>query len=632
VRRFLLLIALVAGTLVPATGASAAPTVSRLAGSDRYATAVAVSQSRFGGPIDTVFVATGAAFPDALAGGPAAARRRAPVLLVERDRIPDATAAELDRLDPAHVVVLGGAASVSDAVMSRLRTYATSDTNRVAGEDRFATAAAVSSATFTASGVPVAYVANGDTFPDALAGGPAAGASGGPVLLTHRDSLPQATIGELQRVKPNAIAVLGGTAAVSSAVEQQLKTLAPNVGRSEGPDRDATSVAVSKNAFAPGVPAVYVATGAAFADALAGGPVAALAPGPILLVQRDCMTQVVNDEIDRLNPAKLIVLGGTSAVGTAVEQRRTCPPPSAGPKTPTVVQPSATPAFDADAPDPDVVRVGTTYYAFTTGTTWGNRIGVLTSSSPNTGWRTLTGKSFGSTALPSIPSWQQPDTQWAPGVFAWNNRWVMFYAAQSKANGHWCLSVATATGPAGPYSDASTGPIVCQLDLGGSIDPQPFVDVDGRPWLHWKNNDGSSPAVSSVWAAPLGPDGTTLAGPAQLVMSKDSVNHPWQNTVDNPQMAVVDGVHYLFFSGGDFESDRYAVGYAVCDGPAGPCRQPSAGPILSSYGTVAGPAGGTVFDDGAGNWWLSYPAWTAGCTSYACGGARRFYLAALSFR
>jgi putative cell wall-binding protein len=632
VRRFVLLVALVAGTLVAATGASGAPTVSRLAGTDRFATAVAVSQSRFSGPIDTVFVATGTAFPDALAGGPAAARRKAPLLLVERDRIPDATRAELDRLAPAHVVVLGGAASVSDGVVSQLRPLATSDVTRLYGDDRFATAAAVSSATFPTPGVPAAYVANGDTFPDALAGGPAAGAAGGPVLLTHRDSLPQATIGELQRVKPGAIVVLGGTAAVSSAVEQQLRTLAANVGRSDGGDRDATSVAVSRNAFGPGVAAVYLATGAAFADALAGGPVAALAPGPILLVQRDCIAQVVNDEIDRLDPPKLVILGGTNAASTAVEQRRTCAPPSAGVRTPTVVQPSATPAFDADAPDPDVVRVGTTYYAFTTGTTWGNRIGVLTSTSPNTGWRTLTGKTFGSTALPSAPSWQQPDTQWAPGVFAWNNRWVMFYAAKSKANGHWCLSVATANAPAGPYSDGSAGPLVCQLDLGGSIDPQPFVDIDGRPWLHWKNNDGSSAAVSSVWAAPLGADGTTPAGPAQLVMSKDSVNQPWQNTVDNPQMVVVDGVRYLFFSGGDFESDRYAVGYAVCDGPAGPCRQPAAGPILSSYGSVAGPAGGTVFDDGAGNWWLSYHAWTAGCTSYACGGARRMYVAALSFR
>src|SRR5258708_1599561 len=47
-------------------------------------------------------------------------------------------------------------------------------------------------------------------------------------------------------------------------------------------------------------------------------------------------------------------------------------------------------ALDADAPDPDVVRFGSTYYAYTTGTTWGNHIGILSSASPNAGWRTLT--------------------------------------------------------------------------------------------------------------------------------------------------------------------------------------------------------------------------------------------------
>src|SRR5436309_14749606 len=115
-------------------------------------------------------------------------------------------------------------------------------------------------------------------------------------------------------------------------------------------------------------------------------------------------------------------------------------------------------------------------------------------------------------------------------------------------------------------------------------------------------------------------------------MAKDSGAHPWETTVDNPQMVLIGAVHYLFFSGGDWDSDRYAVGYAACDGPTGPCTQPSAGPILSTYGSVAGPAGGTAVQGTDGAWWLSYHAWTAGCTSYACGGARRLYVAPLAFR
>ena len=621
-------VALIAAVL-PITLASAAPTVTRLAGADRYATAVEISKSAYAAGVPVAFVATGTGFADALAGAPAAARRRGPVLLTERDRLPGATADELSRLRPAEIVVLGGTATVSDAVAAELDRHTDGPVTRLAGGDRFETAAAISRATF-AVGPPVAYVANGGGFADALAAGPAAGAAGGPILLVSRDGVPSATVDELRRVQPRSIVILGGTAVVSDAVEAQLRQHAPSVGRSQGPDRYATSVAVSVNAFSPGVSVVYLATGATFPDALAGGPVAATAPGPILLVQPNCVPGVVNAEIDRLAPARLVLLGGTGAVGPGVEARTTCQVRT-GPRTPTVVSPSSTPAFVDDAPDPALLRVGARYYAFTTGTTWGNRIGVLVSDAPNTGWRTSSGRQFGSTALPSIPSWQDPDTQWAPGVFAWNNRHVMFYAARVKTTGRWCLSVATSDAPAGPYSDTSSGPLVCQMDIGGSIDPHPFVDATGRPWIHWKNNDEFSPAVSKVWAAPLDAAGTKLAGAPVEVMAKDSQRYPWQTTVDNPQMVLAGGVHYLFYSAGYWADATYVVGYAVCDGPTGPC-QAGAQPILGSYGSVAGPGGGTVMEDAAGRWWIGYHGWDSSCTNYSCGGKRRFYVASLEFR
>src|SRR5207244_9306996 len=122
-------------------------------------------------------------------------------------------------------------------------------------------AAAISAATF-APDAPVAYVAFGGGFPDALAGGPAAGAAGGPVLLVAQNAIPQPTADELCRLKPANIVVLGGQAAVSTDVENQLHSYTTGtVGRSAGTDRYTTSVAVSANAFAPGVPKVYLATG-----------------------------------------------------------------------------------------------------------------------------------------------------------------------------------------------------------------------------------------------------------------------------------------------------------------------------------------------------------------------------------
>jgi hypothetical protein len=314
--------------------------------------------------------------------------------------------------------------------------------------------------------------------------------------------------------------------------------------------------------------------------------------------------------------------GGAPAAGSRVAGR-VAPAPQ--------VSPSTTPAFNQDAPDPDVVRAGGTFYAYTTGTTWGNHIGVLRSQSPTSGWATLTGKTFGSTAIGPLPSWEANNTQTSPGVFAWGGRWVMFYDAIDSANGQYCISVATSGSPAGPFEDTSSGPLVCQVSLGGSVDPSPFVDASGHPWLYWKSNGGSSSLPAELWAAPLDASGTVPASNAVSVMKEDTVNYPWETTIENPDMVLIGGTYYLFFAGGKWDSPGYAEGYAVCDGPQGPCRQPSNQPLLSSYGSVAGPGAGGVFTDASGQAYLAYDAWSAGCTSYSCGGARRLYVAPLGF-
>jgi glucose/arabinose dehydrogenase len=92
--------------------------------------------------------------------------------------------------------------------------------SRRSGADRYATASAVA-ATYPV-GVTVAYVATGENYPDAIAGGPAAARDGGPLLLVRRDSIPAATASQLARLKPGRIVVLGGTGAVSAQVATAL--------------------------------------------------------------------------------------------------------------------------------------------------------------------------------------------------------------------------------------------------------------------------------------------------------------------------------------------------------------------------------------------------------------------------
>lgn len=302
----------------PPPPAPSGPAMERLAGADRFATAAAISAASFTPGVPVAYLATGLDFPDALAAGAAASLSGGPVLLVASSSLPSATALELTRLRPQAIKVIGGSSVVADGVLAAVQGYATSGSvERVAGTNRFATAAQISATTF-APGVPVAYIATGRNFPDALAGVAAAGSVGGPILLTQPDRLPAETSAELNRLRPGRIVVLGGSGVVSDAV---LGALAAHTGgtvtRLAGPDRFATAVAVSTGTFASGK-TVFVATGVNFPDALGGGPVAGGLPGPLLLVQTNSLPSSVAAELQRLDPDRIVILGGTGAVSLAV--------------------------------------------------------------------------------------------------------------------------------------------------------------------------------------------------------------------------------------------------------------------------------------------------------------------------
>jgi putative cell wall-binding protein len=127
----------------------------------------------------------------------------------------------LTRLQPQKIVTLGGTGVVSAVDAAALASFTARPVERLAGANRFATAAAISVWKFS-PGAPVVYIATGGNFPDALAGGPVAGINAGPVLLLNRDSIPGATAAELARLAPKEIVILGGPGVVSTKVENQL--------------------------------------------------------------------------------------------------------------------------------------------------------------------------------------------------------------------------------------------------------------------------------------------------------------------------------------------------------------------------------------------------------------------------
>jgi len=303
------------GMLPSIRSAVAAELIERYAGADRFATAAAVSR-RFFPQASKVFVANGLAFPDALTGGPTAAQLDSPLLLTWTDALPGATRAEIQRLAPEHIFVLGGPASVSDAVLGELAVLAPAGATRIGGIDRYATAAAISSTFF-----PTAYtvlIASGANFPDALAGGPAAAKLDAPLLLVRPNELPDSTRAELQRLAPTQIIVLGGAGAVSEAVRSELTAFASGgVYRAGGSDRFATAATIAA-AFFPASRNVVVATGLSFPDALAGGPAAAQLDAPLLLVQRATTPWSTRSAVQQMRPMWVPVLGGSGVVSDTV--------------------------------------------------------------------------------------------------------------------------------------------------------------------------------------------------------------------------------------------------------------------------------------------------------------------------
>jgi putative cell wall-binding protein len=208
------------------------------------------------------------------------------------------------------------------ACLPLLRANAAPTTSRIQGNDRYETSAAISASQFTSPPVPVAYVATGADFPDALAASPVAAKGGGPVLLVQTGSIPTAVANELTRLKPTKIVVVGGTSAVTTGVQTTLGSYSSNVTRVSGNDRYETAADLSAATFAVNTNTVYVATGQNFPDALAGGPAAANAPGgggPVLLVQTNSIPTATANELTRLKPTNIVVLGGTSAVTDAVK-------------------------------------------------------------------------------------------------------------------------------------------------------------------------------------------------------------------------------------------------------------------------------------------------------------------------
>jgi GH43 family beta-xylosidase len=151
--------------------------------------------------------------------------------------------------------------------------------------------------------------------------------------------------------------------------------------------------------------------------------------------------------------------------------------------------------------------------------------------------------------------------------------------------------------------------LVCQADLGGSIDASPFRDRDGALYLVWKNDGNAIGTDTWLWAQRLSEDGLRLLGePVRLLKQTE----PWEGrVVEGPFLWRHGERLFLFYAANAYDTADYAEGYAVCDSPLGPCHKAQENPILASRGAASGPGHASMVEQD-GRTWLLYHAWPAG--------------------
>ncbi|MFD5215763.1 cell wall-binding repeat-containing protein [Microbacterium sp. NPDC058345] len=313
---------------MPAPGGQVTPFPAgstRLAGVSRYETAIAVSR-RYSPGVPALFVATGADFPDALSAAAAAARLGGPLLLTPPTSLAPAVRDEIRRLRPAKIYIAGAHGAVDGRVETTLRSIA--PVRRLGGPSRYDTGAAIVKAIFPSA--RHAFIATGRTFPDALAASGAAGATAAPVVLVDgaQKSLPLSTEALLSNLGVRSVTIVGGTGAVSTRIETQLKRKYAT-SRIGGASRYETAANINNRYFAPGAaPAAFVATGLNFPDALAGAALAGRLKSPVYVTTTACVPDAAHVSLLTRKAPATVALGSANVVSAGAAKNLGCLTPA----------------------------------------------------------------------------------------------------------------------------------------------------------------------------------------------------------------------------------------------------------------------------------------------------------------
>jgi arabinan endo-1,5-alpha-L-arabinosidase len=275
------------------------------------------------------------------------------------------------------------------------------------------------------------------------------------------------------------------------------------------------------------------------------------------------------------------------------------------------------PVIDQNFADPDVMKVGGTYYAYATNSD-GRHIKWATSTD------LVTWSVQATDALPTLGAWADPDWSfppggpgdhgvWAPEVFAIGPKsFVMWYTAHDRASGQQCIGAATATAPGGPFVPRDTT-LVCTPETGGVIDASSYTE-DGRRYILWKN-DGNC-CAQDTW---LHLQQVTVNGLRRTGVETELIkqNKPFEGIlVEAPTLWKHNGTYVLFYSANFFGNGSYLSSYATSTRLRGPYTK-AAAPLMTTdafAGSVRGPGGQDIVTGPDGQDRIIFHGWNPGFT------------------
>ena len=320
--------------------------ITELTGSDRYETAVKISKEGWKNGSDKVVIINGDVSIDGIISTPLATTYNAPILLVEKNNVPNSVKSELKRLNPKDIIIIGDENAISKTTANQIKSTVNASQTRLNGSNRYETSLLIAKEIDKNHDVEKIYItnANGGEV-DALTIAAKAGQDKQPIILTDKNSITDNTYKWLKSEDLQNAYFIGGPQMISTNVINKVNDITKdNVtnNRVYGADRHETNANVIKKFYTDDeLEAVLVAKSDVLVDALAAGPLAANLKSPILITPKTYVSAYHKENLEAKSANKVYKIGGgltskvMNSIASSLSKHNTTPtePGNSGGKT-----------------------------------------------------------------------------------------------------------------------------------------------------------------------------------------------------------------------------------------------------------------------------------------------------------